>query len=56
MGIFKIENLIQSGVDYAAALSNIESKIKENDAKRKKAEEDGQIDSGVSNKSKDNHQ
>ena len=34
MGIFKIENIIHAGVDYAAALDNIESKIKENDAKR----------------------
>lgn len=36
MGIFKVENLMQAGVDYAAALSNIEQKIKENDEKRSK--------------------
>lgn len=32
MGIFKAENMIQGGVDYAAALEKIQTHIKENDA------------------------
>lgn len=44
MGIFKIENMMKGGIDYAAALNKIETKINENNAKRA-AEEAGQIDS-----------
>jgi hypothetical protein len=34
MGIFKTENMMQGGVDYAAALDQIETQIKETNAKR----------------------
>lgn len=37
MGIFKTENLMQGGVDYAAALSKIETEIKKSED-RKEAE------------------
>ena len=34
MGIFKIENMMQGGVDYAAALSKIETEIKKSEDKK----------------------
>ena len=34
MGIFKTENMMQGGVDYAAALNKIETHIEESNAKR----------------------
>lgn len=49
MGIFKIENMMKGGVDYAAALNKIEAKINENNAKRA-AMEAGQIDSSSNKK------
>lgn len=50
MGIFKAENMIQGGVDYAAALEKIQTHIKENDAK--KGNDSGQIDSSTQEKEK----
>lgn len=34
MGIFKTENLMQAGVDYAAALSKIETELQKSQEKR----------------------
>ena len=35
IGIFKIENMMSSGVDYAAALQNIDKELKKSEEKKK---------------------
>tara|TARA_B100000780_G_C20648772_1_gene258465 strand:+ start:195 stop:452 length:258 start_codon:yes stop_codon:yes gene_type:complete len=35
MGIFKIENMMSGGVDYAAALQKIEKELKKSEEKKK---------------------
>ena len=52
MGIFKTENMMQGGGDYAAALDQIETQIKETNAKREA--ETGQIDSTTQDALKQN--
>ena len=44
MGIFKVENMMSEGVDYAAALQKIETEVKKSQMKQEAAEK-GQIDS-----------
>lgn len=34
MGIFKIENMMQGGVDYAAALQKIEKEVEKSQSKQ----------------------
>ena len=38
MGIFKIENMMNAGVDYAAALQKVERELKKSEEKNNKAE------------------